>query len=188
MVPLIGALVPLVPVKPEMLPVPLAGIPIAGLLFVQEILFIPPDVETVKFTGGIAAPLHTVWLATGVIVGIGFTTTVAVIGVPGQPLAVGVMVNVVVTGAVVVLLNAPLILPEPLAAIPVAAPILSLVQLYTVPPTLPESTIVVIADPEQMVCDEGVAMAFGVGFTVTVNATAGLTQPPAANRTVILPL
>ena len=60
--------------------------------------------------------------------GVGFTNTVAVIGVPGQPLAVGVIVNVTVTGAVVVLVNAPLILPEPLAAMPVTVPVLSLVH------------------------------------------------------------
>ena len=46
-----------------------------------------------------------------------------------QPLAVGVMVNVTVTGAVVVLVNAPVMLPDPLAAMPVAAAVLSLVQL-----------------------------------------------------------
>ena len=51
------------------------------------------------------------------------------IDAPGHPLAVGVMVNVTVTGALVVLVNEPLILPEPLAAMPVTVPVLSLVQL-----------------------------------------------------------
>ena len=51
------------------------------------------------------------------------------IGTPGQPLAVGVMVKVTVTGAKVVLVSVPLILPEPLAAIPVTVALLSLVQL-----------------------------------------------------------
>jgi len=51
--------------------------------------------------------------------GLGFTSTVAVMDPPVQPLAVGVMVNVTVTGAVVVLVKAPAILPDPLAAIPV---------------------------------------------------------------------
>ena len=62
----------------------------------------------------------------------------------------------------------PLILPVPLAAIPVAATVLSLVQLYTVPATLPVKTMVVIAAPEQVVCEAGVATAFGTGFTTTV--------------------
>ena len=61
--------------------------------------------------------------------GVGFTNTVAVIGVPGQPLAVGVMVKVTVIGANVVFVNAPLILPDPLAAIPVTVAVLFLVQL-----------------------------------------------------------
>ena len=76
--------------------------------------------------------------------GVGFTSTVAVIAAPGHPLAVGVMVNVTVIGEAVVLVNAPLISPEPAAAIPVTVPVLSLVQLNVVPLTLPVSPIVVI--------------------------------------------
>ena len=58
-----------------------------------------------------------------------FTSTVAVIGAPLQPLTEGVIVNVTVTAAVVVFVNAPVILPEPLAAIPVTEVVLFLVQL-----------------------------------------------------------
>ncbi len=61
------------------------------------------------------------------------------------------MVKVTVTGANVVLVSVPLILPAPLAPIPVTAAVLSLVQLYTVPATLAVNTIVVIALAEQMV-------------------------------------
>lgn len=61
--------------------------------------------------------------------GNGFTMTVAVIGAPGQLLAVGVMVKVTVTGAVVVLVSEPLILPEPLAAMPVTVAVLFLVHV-----------------------------------------------------------
>ena len=64
-----------------------------------------------------------------IALGLGFTNTVAVTGVPVQPLAVGVMVKVTVTGEVVVLVSAPLIFPVPLAAMPVTATLLSLVQL-----------------------------------------------------------
>ena len=111
--------------------------------------------------------------------GVGLTKTVAVIGVPGQPLAVGVIVKVTVNGAFVVFVNVPLILPVPLAAIPVTATVLSLVQLYVVPLTLPLSTIVVIVAAEQMVCDDGVATAFGVGLTNTV-AVIGVPVQPLA--------
>lgn len=46
-----------------------------------------------------------------------------------QPAAsAGVIVKVTVTGDVVVLVRLPLILPEPLAAMPVTVPVLFLVQ------------------------------------------------------------
>ena len=61
--------------------------------------------------------------------GIGFTSTLAVIGVPVHPLAVGVTVNVTVSGAVVVFVNVPVISPVPFAAIPVTEIVLSLVQV-----------------------------------------------------------
>ena len=104
----------------------------------------------------------------GTAVGVGFTSTVAVIGLPEQPLAVGVIVKVTVTGALVVLVSVPLMLPLPFAAIPVTLALLSLTQLNTVPATLPLNTIVVIALAEQIVWLDGVATAFGVGFTSTV--------------------
>ena len=115
-----------------------------------------------------AAPLHNTWLATALIVAVGFTTTVAVIGVPGQPLAVAVMEKLTVTGALVVLVNAPLILPAPLTAMPVTVTVLSLTQLNTVPATLPDNTIVAMVEPLHIVCVEGVATALGVGLTNTV--------------------
>ena len=78
----------------------------------------------------IVAPEQIVW-DKGVADATGpeFTSTVAVIGAPVQPLTEGVIVNVTVTAAVVVFVNAPVILPEPLAAIPVREVVLFLVQL-----------------------------------------------------------
>ncbi|MNQ59301.1 hypothetical protein D3C85_735340 [compost metagenome] len=61
--------------------------------------------------------------------GVGLTSIVAVIGVPGQLLTVGVIVKVTVTGAFVVLVKLPLMFPLPLAAIPVTVAVLFLVQL-----------------------------------------------------------
>ena len=81
-------------------------------------------------TGVIVAPEQIVCddgVATAV--DFGFTSTVAVIGVPEQLIVVGVIVNVTVTGAVVVFVNVPLILPDPVAAIPVTEVVLFLVQL-----------------------------------------------------------
>ena len=57
------------------------------------------------------------------------TVTVAVIGAPVQPLTEGVIVNVTFAAAVVVFVNVPVILPEPLAVIPVTEVVLFLVQL-----------------------------------------------------------
>ena len=76
--------------------------------------------------------------------------------------------NVTVCGMFVELLKVPLMFPDPLAAMPVTFTRLSLVQSNTVPTTLPVSTIVVIAVLLQIDCDEGVATAFGIGFTTTV--------------------
>jgi hypothetical protein len=59
----------------------------------------------------------------------GFTCTVAVTGVPVQPFATGVMVKVTVSEDAVVFVNTPLILPDPLAAMPVTKAALSLLQL-----------------------------------------------------------
>ena len=77
--------------------------------------------------------------------------TVAVVVVPIQPFAEGVIVKVTVTGALVVFVKEPEIFPLPEAAMPVTATALFLVQAYVVPLTAPESTIVLIVDAEQMV-------------------------------------
>ena len=54
------------------------------------------------------------------------TITVAVIGVPTQPAAVGVMVNITVCDVPVMLTSVPAMSPEPEAAIPVTLVVLSL--------------------------------------------------------------
>ena len=151
---------------------PLAAIPVtvATLFLVQ--LYTVPTTLPVRAIVVIAEPEQIVWLeGVATVFGIGLTTTVARNGGPGQPLAVGVMVKVTVTAAKVVLVSDPLIVPVPLAAIPVAVATLSRVQLNTVPATLPLGMIGVIAEPEQMVCVAGDAVAFGVGFTSTVAVT-----------------
>ena len=114
---------------PLILPEPLFAIPVTSGLSLVQLNTVPttlPDNTMVTM----ATPEQTVCddgIATAF--GIGFTITVAVIGVPGQPLAVGVIVNVTVTAALVVLVSVPEIFPAPLAAIPVTATVLSLVQL-----------------------------------------------------------
>ena len=113
------------------------------------------------------------------ISGTGLTNTVAVIGVPVQPLALGIMVNVTSTGAKVVLVNVPLISPNPLEAIPVMVVASSRVQEYVVPLTLPLNDIGVMLAPEQIVWLFGVDTASGVGFTRTVAVIGEPIQPLA---------
>ena len=109
--------------------------------------------------------------------GRGLTVTVAVFTVPAQLFAVGVMVNVTVTGALVVFVKTPVILPDPLAAMPVTKAVLFLVQLYVVPLTLLLNATGVIVAPEHIVCVDGVATTFGVGFTSIV-AVMGVPEQP----------
>jgi len=76
----------------------------------------------------IDAPEHIDWLGVlATTVGIGLTTTVAVVVAPLH-VPEDVIVKVTVTGASVVFVNDPEISPEPLAAIPVTAVVLSLVH------------------------------------------------------------
>ena len=64
-----------------------------------------------------------------IAIGNALTKTVAVMGVPGQLLAVEVMVKVTVIGALVVLVKEPLMFPLPLSAMPSTDIVLSRVQL-----------------------------------------------------------
>ena len=172
----IAALVALVS-EPLIVPLPLAAIPVTPRLLRVQLNTVPPT-ELPSKIEVMAEPLQIVWL-TGLTntSGMGFTTTVAVMGVPGQLFADGVIVKVTVIGAAVKFVSEPLILPLPLAAIPVT-PRLSRVQLNIVPPTLPLFTMVVMADPLQIVCDEGVATALGVGFTVMFPVAVPVPLPP----------
>ena len=69
-------------VNDGMVPVPLAPSPMDRLLLVQ--LYTVPATGPVNVTAVVAAPLHTVWLATVFTDGVGFTVMVKLIGVPVQ--------------------------------------------------------------------------------------------------------
>jgi len=174
---------------PLILPEPLAAIPLTvAVLFLVQLNTVPGmlPVSTIVV---IAVPEQMVWLAgVATALGVGLTSTVAVIGAPAQLLAVGVMVKVTSTGARVVLVSVPLILPVPMPGIPVTVPVLSLVQLYVVPLTVLVNTIVVIGTPEHTVCDAGVAVATGVGLTTTVAVMDGPVQvtPPLVKLGVMV--
>ena len=91
-----------------------------------------PAVLLLNTTGVIVAPEQMVCddgVADADVDDPAFTSTVAVIGAPVQPLAVGVIVNVTVAGDAVVFVKAPVISPDPLVVIPVTEAVLSLVQV-----------------------------------------------------------
>ena len=170
----IGALVVLVS-DPDILPVPFAAMPVTVATLSRVQLYTVPATFPLNTIVVIAEPEQIVCddgVATAF--GIGFTTIVAVVVGPAQPLAVGVTVNVTVTAAFVVLVStAAGTLPVPLAGSPVTAATLSLTHAYVVPDTAPVNVICTLDVPEQIVCVVGVAVTFGVGFTSTVAVVVG---------------
>ena len=126
----------------------------------------------------IEVPEHLTWEA-GVItaLGMGFTSTVAVIGVPLQPASTGVMVKVIVTGAVPLLISVPEIFPDPDVLILPVMDGLSLTQLNEAPVVGLDNVIVVTGVPVHTCCDTGLTIAVATGFTVTVATTGVPAQP-----------
>ena len=168
---------------PLIFPAPLAPIPVTVPVSVLVHVYIVPPTLPVSAIGVIAVPEHMVCEGSeATALGVGLTSTVALIIVPVHItpalVKVGIIVKVTITGVSVVFVNAPLIFPAPLAPIPVTAPVLVLVQLYIVPTIVPLSTMGIMAVPEQMVCEEGIAIASGVGLTNIVPVLVKLPQPP----------
>jgi hypothetical protein len=158
--------------------VPLAPSPMDRLLLVQ--LYTVPATGPAIVTAVVFDPAHTVWLAIVVTDGVGFTVIVNVIGVPVQVVAplvnVGVTVIVAVCTTAVALVAVKLaILPVPDAARPIV--VLLLVQLYTVPATLPVKFTAVVALPLHSTCGN-TAFTVGTGFTVMVNVCGVPVQVP----------
>lgn len=112
---------------------PLTGIPVTATLLSLVQLKVVPLPPPLPMIGVTVAPEQIVCVKGAALTAPvipGFTNTVAVTGVPVQPLAVGVMVNVTVTGDAVVFVNAPaIVFPLPEAAMPVTETVLFLVQV-----------------------------------------------------------
>lgn len=109
----------LVPAKAAILPVPVVPIPIVPLEFVQ--LIVAPAGVELKLIAVVFALAQTVWLVIAVRLGIGFTVIVNVLGVPLQPLNVGVATKFpdIAVEPVLVAVNDE-ISPFPEAPIPIA--------------------------------------------------------------------
>lgn len=160
-------------IKLAMFPVPLAAKPILGVLFVQ--LNVVPATVPVKLTAVVAAPVHSVWLATAPTLAVGFTVMVKVAAIPEQPPAVGVTVMVAVTGTLLVFTAVKLdMFPVPLAAKPILG------VLFVQPKVVPATTLVnvtaVVAEPLHNVWLVG-WLTVGVGLIVSVAIIAGPSQP-----------
>ena len=111
-------------------PAPLLAMPVTfTVLVLVQVYAVPATVPLIAMVE-MAVPEHEFCInGAASAFGAGLTRTVAVIAGPGQLLAVGVMVNVTVTGTFDVLLRNPEIeLPAPLAAMPDTRPTLSLVH------------------------------------------------------------
>ena len=124
----IGALVVLVN-EPDMLPELEAAMPVtATALSLVQAYVVPLTSPESTIVLIVAAEQIVCEAGVATASGVGLTKTVAVIAAPGQLFAEGVIVNVTVTGALVVLVRFPKMLPDPEAAMPVALAVLSLVQ------------------------------------------------------------
>jgi len=98
------------------------------------------------------------------ITGVGFTVTTTSVDVPEQLFAVGVIVYVAVPADVPVFVSVcAMLLPEPSEA--PATPLCATVHAKVVPVTL-DVNVMPVALPLHIACDDGVAVTFGVGFTV----------------------
>ena len=165
---------------PEILLVPDAGIPVTSMLLSLVQLYVAPGVLPVNDIIVTGKPEQITWLlGEAKASATGLTSTVAVMGVPWQPSAVGVMVNVTVTGVFPLFTSDPLILPDPLLLMVPVIPGLFLTQLNVVPGVVLDKTTWVMSIPLQTDWLAGVATATGDGFTNTV-AIAGTPGQPLA--------
>ena len=179
----VSAVVPVLEaVKLAMFPVPDAARPIDVLSFVQ--LYVVPATSPVKVTAVVEALLHKVSSDGSSTVGVGFTVIVKVSDVPVQEFALGVTSIVAVSDVVPAFVAVKLaISPVPLAAKPIE--VLSFVQLYVVPVTVPLNVTAVVDALLHKVSSDG-SSTVGVGFTVIVKVSGVPAQPFALGVTSIV--
>jgi hypothetical protein len=111
------------------------------------------------------------------MIGVGFTLIVNVCTGPRQALACGVTVNTPLVGAVPVLVavNEAMLLPLPLAPMPIV--VLLLAQVKVVPVTLLVNNSVLVFALLHIVCDVGLTDMIGVGFTLIVKVVEAPVHP-----------
>ena len=145
-----------------------------------------PVTAPVKFTGEVAALLHTTWLTGATTSGVGLTVTVKVCIAPVQLFAEGVTVIIPVVGALVILVAVKeAIFPAPVVVRPI--PGLLFVQLKVVPVTEPVKLTGAVAALLHNVWLAGLTTS-GVGFTRTAKVCDAPVQLFAEGVTVIIPV
>jgi hypothetical protein len=125
-----------------------------------------PETLLVKAIDGATAEQIVCELGVATTLGGGFTVIATVIGVPGHPFAVGVMVYTAVPALLPEFVNTCDIL-EPLPALAPDTPVCTTVHAKVVPETLLVNAMDG-ATPEQTACEDGVATTLGIGFPVIV--------------------
>ena len=178
-----GELLLLVALNIGMLSVPLAASPFAGMLLVH-VKVVPAPTGLEKVVGRVTSPLQYIWSRIELTVGVGFMVMVYVSGVPGHPLAAGVMVISAIAGEMPLLVALKTgMLPVPLVASPFAG--MLLVHVNVVPaPTGLETGVASVTSPLQYIWFK-IALTVGVGFTVIVKVSGVPTHPLAAGVIVI---
>ena len=143
-----------------------------------------PATVLLNTTADVAAPLHTVWFEGVATIGVGFTVTVKLCGVPMQVAAVGVtaMIAVVATEPVFTAVN-DAILPAPEFTRPIV--VLLFVHAYVVPATV----LLKLNAPAVLLLQKvwlAGTVSIGVGFTVTVKLCVVPTQVAAVGVTAMI--
>ena len=180
MVALIGEVPAFVAVNEAMSPVPLTPRPMAVLLFDQAYVVVPPVRLVVKLMAPLAPLLQSTMLAGSVTCADGLTVMVNVSAGPTQftePFAkVGITVIVALMGAVPALVAVnEAMLPEPLAARPIAVLLFDHAYDVVPPVRLVPNVIIPLARVLHRTISAG-SVTCAVGLTVIVKVSAGPTQ------------
>ena len=162
-------LLPLVATRESAMVAPLLLLPPVTPVSTTVQLKLVPATVLLKFIGKTLPAQIVGFTELTLSTGIGSTATVTVIGFPVQPFAEGVTVYTAVPCVLAVAVSVSAIV-LPLLLVPPLTLVCATVQLNCVPGTKLVNAMDVVP-PEQIVADEGVAIAKGTGFTVTVTCT-----------------
>ena len=170
-VPLRTLVVVFVAINEGTLPNPFAAKPMEVLEFVQ--VNVAPEGVLVNVLDDTTVPLQTDTLGSGVAMGIGLTVTTIVYGDPIQPLKIGVMIMIELTGLDVEFIAVKGgMKPVPAGCNPIEG--LELVQVYVAPAGIKDKNIFTNAPAQTGWLD--VANTMGVGLTVIVKTSGTPTQ------------